>query len=104
MPKIAVIGRRDYIGGFAGAGTFIFPVETIEDVRQAFDDILSGDYAIIFLAEGFAAPLEETLTKLREKPFPIVTLIPDTQESLGLAKTALSANIRKAIGAEDVSV
>ena len=100
MPKIAVVGRRDYIGGFRGAGASIFPVETIEEARQAFDDILIDDYAIIFLAEEFAAP--ETLAKLREKPLPIVTLIPDTQESRGLAKAALSANIRKAIGAEDI--
>lgn len=104
MSKIAVVGRRDYIGGFRGAGVSIFPVETIEAGQRAFDDILSGDYAIIFLAEEFAAGLAETLIRLREKPFPIVTLIPDTQESQGLAKVALSANIRKAIGAEDISV
>jgi V/A-type H+-transporting ATPase subunit F len=104
MSKIAVVGSSDYISGFRGVGASIFPVETDEQARRAFDDILSNDYAIIFLAEGFAADLAKTLAKLREKPFPIVTLIPDTQESRGLAKTALSASIRKAIGAEDISV
>jgi V/A-type H+-transporting ATPase subunit F len=104
MSKIAVVGSSDYISGFRGVGASIFPVETNEQARRAFDDILSNNYAIIFLAESFAADLAETLAKLREKPFPIVTLIPDTQESQGLAKMALSASIRKAIGAEDISV
>lgn len=104
MSKIAVVGGRDYIGGFRGAGASIFPVETDEQARRAFDDILSNDYTIIFLAEGFAAGLAEILAKLREKPLPIVTLIPDTHVSRGLAKVALSASIRKAIGAEDISV
>lgn len=104
MSKIAVVGRRDYIGGFQGAGASIFPVETDEQTRRAFDDILKSDYAIIFLAEEFAAGLTETLAKLRGQPLPIVTLIPGTQESRGLAKETLRASIRKAIGAEDISV
>ena len=102
MPKIAVVGRQDYIGGFQGTGVSTFPVETADEARRAIEEILTDDYAIIFLAEEFAGPLAETLTELREKPFPILTLIPDTQESRGLAKAALSASIKKAIGAEDI--
>ncbi|MBT9138296.1 MAG: V-type sodium ATPase subunit G [Syntrophomonadaceae bacterium] len=104
MPKIAVVGRRDYIGGFAGAGASVFPVETIEETHQAFNNILSSDYTIIFLAEEFAAGLAETLARLAEAPLPIVTLIPDTQKSRGLATQTLKTNIRKAIGAEDISI
>ncbi len=98
MSKIAVVGRRDYICGFRGAGVSVFPVETIEEARQAFNNILSSDYTIIFLAEEFAA------ARLTEASLPIVTLIPDTQRSRGLATQALKANIRKAIGAEDISI
>ncbi len=100
MSKIAIIGERDCILGFKALGISVFPVETGEEASQALAAIKDGGYAVIFIIEDFAEELKDILKELREKPLPVITLIPGTRGSRGLARERLRQNVRRAIGTD----
>ena len=55
MYKIAVLGERESVMGFAALGLAVFPVESAEEAAEAFHRLTrqSDAYAIIYVTETY---------------------------------------------------
>jgi V/A-type H+-transporting ATPase subunit F len=98
--NIAVIGDRDSILCFQAVGLKTFPVLGPEEARGEMAQALKGDYAVIFITEGFASPLEDMIEEASNRPLPSIVLIPNNRGSLGIALGRMRDMIRKAVGAD----
>lgn len=99
MTEVAVIGG-DYIQGFRALGMAVFVVHTGEEAAETLDDLIRNNYSLIFVAEDFAAHLEDILKKVQSKAYPAIAFIPGSRGSWGLAQERLRKNIKRAIGAD----
>ena len=61
MLKIAVIGGRDTVMGFKALGLETYPAADAAEAGRVLKSLTrgSGEYAIIYIEEGFAAELVE---------------------------------------------
>ena len=73
MYKIAVLGDRDSIYGFAALGLDTYPVYDPTEAVRTLRRLAEGNYAVIYITEALAAEIDEqerfpkeTLTKLQE--------------------------------------
>lgn len=65
MYKIAVIGDRDSIYGFATLGLDVYPADDEQTGRTLFRRIVEGEYAVAYITEKLAAELADEIEKLR---------------------------------------
>ena len=72
MYKIAVMGDRDSVSGFASLGLEIFPEEDAERAATTLRKMISGGYAVIFMTEKLAAQLEAEIDQYRHMPVPAI--------------------------------
>ena len=52
MYKVAVLGDRDSIYGFAAIGIETFPVENAAEASKQLKDLADGQYAVIYITES----------------------------------------------------
>ena len=100
MYKIAVLGERESVMGFAALGLAVFPVESAEEAAEAFHRLTrqSDAYAIIYVTETYAAALAPQIAKFETSVTPAVILIPGAGGSQGLGMSALNAAVERAVG------
>lgn len=99
MYKIAVLGERESVMGFAALGLSVFPVENADEAAETFRHITKeSEYAIIYVTETYAAALEQQIAKFAASVTPAVILIPGTGGSLGLGMSALNSAVERAVG------
>ena len=84
MYKIAVIGDRDSIYGFAALGLDVYPADDEQTGRALFRRIVEGEYAVAYITEKLAADLADEIEKLRFRPLPAVILIPGVSGNTGM--------------------
>ena len=91
MYKIAVLGERESVMGFAALGLSVFPAESADEAAELFHRIAkqSDQYAIIYVTETYAAATSVT---------PAVILIPGANGSQGLGMSALNSAVERAVG------
>ena len=65
MYKIAVLGDRDSIYGFAALGLEIFPVQDKEAGARTLRQLADQGYGVIYITEELAAGLEEEMARYR---------------------------------------
>ena len=99
MFKIAVVGEKWSILGFAGLGLSIYPVEKGEDVLSIIDSI-DKDYAVIFVTETFFAAVKNRFESAYQESSPLICLIPNHQERQGAGRGIIRELVRKAVGFE----
>jgi len=100
MYKIGIVGDKDSILGFKALGLEVVPVLSPEQAKQAVRRLAKQGFGIIFLTEGMALEMEETLESYRDKQFPIITLIPDNQGSRQIGMNEIRKAVEKAVGAD----
>ena len=68
MHKLAVIGDKDSIYGFALLGLDVYPTDNVEDKARLFKKLCSGNYGIIYITEALATfnPNAANSTKMLE--------------------------------------
>lgn len=98
--KIAVIGDKDSILAFKAVGAETFAAETVFDVNDTLHKLVKGDYAVVFITEKLAETAHETLSKLKDRPYPVVIPIPSGGGSTGYAMTGIKKDVERAIGAD----
>ena len=67
MYKIAVLGDRDSIYGFAALGLDTYPVYDPTEAVRTLRRLAEGNYAVIYITEALAAEIDE---ELRPLPLP----------------------------------
>lgn len=101
MYKIGMIGDRESVLGFMALG---FTVHEAANTAEA-EEILcrlaeSGEYAVIYLTEEYAAGLGEAIAKYRDLPLPAINLIPGSRGGTGIGLASIKNAVERAVGAD----
>ena len=101
MYKIGIIGNRDAVQGFMALG---FAVHEAGDAEQAARElhamVRSGEFAVIYLIERYAAQLEEELARYRSLPVPAIVSLPGQESATGYGMNSLRRAVERAVGAD----
>ena len=98
--KIAVMGERESVLGFAALGIEVCPVSSAEEGKAELRRMAKDNYAIVYMTEQLAALLEAEIARYQDARTPAIILIPGREGSLGLAQAALRASVERAVGSD----
>lgn len=100
MYKIAVIGDKASVYGFAALGLDTYPVTDPKEAINRLKRLADGNYAVIYITEQLAELIPEELSRLNKQPLPAVIPIPGVYGNTGMGMKAVQENIIKAVGSE----
>lgn len=100
MYKIAVMGDRDSIYGFAALGLEPFPFTDPTAAGKKLRELAEGDYAVIYITEALAAQLEHEIDRYREEELPAIILIPGVSGNTGNGLLAVRKSVEQAVGSD----
>ncbi|MDO4489427.1 MAG: V-type ATP synthase subunit F [Eubacteriales bacterium] len=100
MYRIAVLGDRDSIYGFAALGLDVYPVTTSEEGGRTLRKLAEGEYAVIYITEALAAELEHELDRYRELPLPAIIPIPGVTGNTGMGIKMVKKSVEQAVGSD----
>ena len=100
MYKIAILGERDSIYGFATLGIETFPVENAEEGERTLKSLAATDYAIIYITENLMAQISEEVAKYNDQKLPAIISIPGSQGRNGVAMENLQKLVIQAVGSD----
>ncbi len=100
MYKIAVMGDRDSIYGFAALGLTPFPVGDTERAVKTLRDLAEDNYAVIYITEALAEAIEDEIDKYRERKLPAIILIPGVSGNTGKGISAVKKSVEQAVGSD----
>ena len=98
MYKIAVMGDKDSIYGFAALGMTIFPTEDGQDAAKILNQLAGNDFGIVYITEKLAAEISEEIEKYRFKSKPAIILIPGITGNTGAGMADVNKSVEKAVG------
>lgn len=100
MYKIAVIGDRDSIYGFASLGLEIFPTESAEEGHRTLRKLAETDYAVIYITEELAVGLQEELERYSTQIMPAIITIPGVKGNTGVGIAMVKKSVERAVGSD----
>lgn len=100
MYRIAVLGDRDSIYGFAALGLEVFPVSDSEAGTKTLRSLAERDYAVIYITEALADDLAEELDRYRESPLPAIIPIPGVHGNTGAGMAMVKKSVEQAVGSD----
>lgn len=100
MYKIAVLGDRDSIYGFAALGLEVYPVSTPEEGAKALRNLTEQNYAVIYITEALAEELPAELERCRESLLPAVIPIPGVHGNTGMGIQMVKHSVEQAVGSD----
>ena len=101
MYKIAVLGDRESVMGFKALGLDVHTAETVEEAKKALHDMAkTGEYAVIYLTEQFAAEMQEEVARYKDQLTPAIILIPGKAGSLGIGMANVKSAVERAVGSD----
>ncbi len=103
MSKIAVMGDRDSIYGFASIGLEVFPAYEQEEAVKILKKLAKENYAIIYITEKLASEISVEIQKHYNNPSPAIILIPGVKGSTGEGMKNVSKTVEKAVGSDILS-
>lgn len=99
MYKIAVMGDKDSIYGFAALGLDTFPFSDPVPAGKNMQLADSG-YAVIYLTEGLADKLTAEIDHYRELMLPAIILIPGISGNTGKGILSVKKSVEQAVGSD----
>lgn len=100
MYKVAAMGDKDSIYGFASLGLDIFPIDDPQDAVQTIRKIVDAGYAVIYITELLASQITIELDRYRELPLPVIVPIPGVKGNTGLGMAGVSKSVEQAVGSD----
>ncbi|MBR1454825.1 MAG: V-type ATP synthase subunit F [Lachnospiraceae bacterium] len=101
MYKVAVMGDRDSIYGFAAVGLTPFFVNDGDDVGTLLKTIVeSNEYAILYITEKAAANIEKEIKYYSNRRLPSIILIPGISGNTGRGIKAVKESVERAVGSD----
>ena len=100
MYKIAVLGDRDSIYGFATLGLETFPVIDASEGAKTLDRLALTDYAIIYITEELQAQITDTVEKYKEHGLPAIIPIPGVTGNTGRGIADVKHLVEQAVGSD----
>lgn len=102
MYKIAVMGDRDSVYGFAALGLEAFFTEDAKEAARLLKRLSTEKYAVIYITEQLAALIPDELEKYAEQSLPAIIPIPGIYGNTGMGMKAVNDNVIKAVGSSIV--
>lgn len=100
MYKVAVIGDRESIYGFAALGLDVYFIADGDNAETTFKKLTQSNYAVIYITEQLAAQLSEEIEKFSYKPTPAIIQIPGVSGNTGAGIAAVKKSVEKAVGSD----
>ena len=101
MYKIAVLGDKDSVYGFAALGLDVYYADNADAGTSIFKELASSErYAVIYITEYLASLVTSEIDKYRFKPTPSIILIPGTKGNTGEGLSAVKKYVEKAVGSD----
>ncbi len=100
MSKIAFIGDRDSVWGFAAFGISARPVTDDEHAREVLAATVREGTSIIFVTEDVYEACSEQIAEYRDLALPTITVLPNVKGSRGVAATEIREAVSAAVGAD----
>lgn len=98
--ELALIADNDTVLGFGSLGMACFPVESVEEAREALKKAAAKKYAVVFLTDEAAEMMGEELAGVMKKA--LIMKIPScrTRKKMGLDE--ITAVVEKAVGIANI--
>lgn len=100
MYKIAVMGDRDSIYGFATLGLDIYPFADSAEAGKKLRELAESNYAVIYITEALAAQLTAEIDHYRTMRLPAIILIPGVSGNTGAGIAAVKKSVEQAVGSD----
>ncbi len=100
MHKIAVMGDRDSIYGFAALGMEPVPVKETSEAVRKLREMVDGQYAVIYMTEELGSQIRNEIDRYREYELPAIILIPGTSGNTGLGMEQVRRSVIQAVGSD----
>lgn len=100
MYKIAVMGDRDSIYGFAALGLEPFPFSDPVEAARKLRKLAENGYAVVYITEALAAQLEAEIDRYRTAGLPAIILIPGVSGNTGQGIMAVKKSVEQAVGSD----
>lgn len=98
MYKIAVIGDKNSVMGFASLGLAVFYADSEASVREVFLKLDLSKYGIIYITEKAASLIPDIIEKYRFESIPAIILIPGANSNTGAGLADVTKSVEKAVG------
>ncbi len=100
MYKIAVMGDRDSIYGFASVGLDIYPVAEYSAAAKQLRQLVENDYAVVYVTEKLYAQMEKERAAYGEQTLPALIPIPGVSGNNGLGIAQVKKSVERAVGSD----
>ena len=100
MYKIAILGDRDSIYGFATLGIETFPVADAEEGERTLKTLAAKDYEIIYITESLQAEIASEVEKYSEQRLPAIIPIPGVSGNTGEGMANVQRLVVQAVGSD----
>lgn len=100
MYRIAVLGDRDSIYGYAALGLDTFPVDNGEEGAKKLKSLADGRYAVIYITEAMHEMLENEIEKYRTLKIPAIIPIPGITGNTGKGMSGVKKSVEQAVGSD----
>jgi V/A-type H+-transporting ATPase subunit F len=100
MYKIAVLGDRDSIYGFAALGLDTYSVTDREEAAKTLKTLSEGQYAVIYITESLQAELETEIDRYVSEYLPAIIPIPGISGNTGRGMRNVKKSVERAVGSD----
>ena len=100
MYKVAVLGDRDSIYGFAALGLDTYPVTEKEEAAKILKMLAEGEYAVIYITESLQIQLEVEIDHYVTNYLPAVIPIPGISGNTGKGMLNVKKSVERAVGSD----
>ncbi len=100
MYKVAVLGDRDSIYGFAALGLDTCPVMDEAEAAKKLKSLAEGGYAVIYITEALQAKLEAEIDRYRSEKLPAIIPIPGVSGNTGMGMLNVKKSVEQAVGSD----
>lgn len=100
MYKIAVLGDRDSIFGFAALGLDIYPVDEHQEAVSTLKELSQGAYAVVYITEKLASELAEHIEVYQKAELPAIIPIPGVNSNTGIGIRNVKRMVEQAVGSD----
>ena len=100
MYKIAVVGDKDSIYGFAALGLKIYPCDDAKSALLAVKELVKENCGIIYITEALYTELYDELEEYRSLLTPAIIPIPGVSGNTGIGMRDVSRSVEKAVGSD----
>lgn len=100
MYKVAVLGDRDSIYGFAAIGLDTYPVEDTIEAANLLKDLTQQQYAVIYITENLQSELESEIDKYVSMRLPAIIPIPGVYGNTGKGMRNVKKSVERAVGSD----